>query len=272
MVRVAVRLPVPVLAATLKVAEPLPVPLPATTVTQVALLVADHAQPAVVVTDAAPDPPALANDWLVGEMLNAQLGAAAAWLTVNVCPATVSVADRVDVAVFAAAVKLTEPLPEPDAPAVIVTHPALLAAVHEQPAVVVTATVPEPPAAAKDWLAGEILNAQLAPACVTVNVLPATVNVPVRGVVAVVAAAVKLTDPLPVPLAPALIVSHATLLVADHAHPAPAVTPTVPLPPAAATDCDTGEIKGAHGGVNAKVLDGWLGLVPPGPTADTRVS
>lgn len=77
-VSVAVRLPVPVLAATLKVAEPLPVPLPATTVTQVALLVADHAQPAVVVTDAAPEPPALANDWLVGEMLNAQLGAAAA--------------------------------------------------------------------------------------------------------------------------------------------------------------------------------------------------
>ena len=140
--------------------------------TQVALLVADHAHPAVVVTDAAPDPPALANDWLVGEMLNAQLGAAAAWLTVNVCPATVSVADRADVAVFAAAVKLTEPLPEPDAPAVIVTHPALLAAVHEQPAVVVTATLPEPPAATKLCDAGERLNAQLAAACVTREGLP----------------------------------------------------------------------------------------------------
>ena len=121
----------------------------------------------------------------------------------------------------------------------IVTHAALLVAAQAQPAVVVTLTVPEPPAAANDWLAGERLKVQAAPAWVTVNVLPATVSVPVRGVVAVVAAAVKLTDPLPVPLAPALIVSHATLLVADHPHPAPAVTPTVPLPPAAATDCDT---------------------------------
>jgi hypothetical protein len=147
-VSVAVRLAAPVLAATLKVAAPLPDPLPEPIVTHAALLEADHAQPAVVVTDAAPDPPALVNDWLVGEMLNAQLGAAA-WLTVKVCPATVSVADRVDVEAFAAAVKLTEPLPTSLAPAVIVTHPALLAAVHEQPAVVVTATLPEPPAAAK---------------------------------------------------------------------------------------------------------------------------
>jgi len=37
-------------------------------------------------------------------------------------------------------------------------HPALLAAVHEQPAVVVTATLPEPPAAANDWLAGARLT------------------------------------------------------------------------------------------------------------------
>jgi hypothetical protein len=356
-VRVAVRLAAPVLAATVKVADALPDPLPVPRVTHAALLDADHAHPAVVVTATVPVPPALANDWLVGEMLKAQLGAAA-WVTVKVCPATVSVADRVDVDVFAAAVKLTEPLPEPVAPAVIVTHPALLAAVHEQPAVVVTATlpdppaatkfwdagerlnaqlaaacvtvkvcpatvnvaeraavvvfaaaanvtvplplpvapaemvthpallvavqahpalvvtstVPDPPAAANDWLAAEILKAQAAPACVTVNVLPATVNVPVRGVVAVVGAAVKLTDPLPVPLAPALMVNHAALLVADQLHPAPAVTPTLPLPPAAVNDCETGEIAGAHGAVNAKVLDGRLGLEPPGPTADTRVS
>jgi hypothetical protein len=356
-VRVAVRVAVPVLPATLKLADPLPEPLPVPIVTHEALLEADHAHPAAVVTATVPEPPAFVNDWLVGEMLNAQLGAAA-WVTVNVWPATVSVADRVEVEVFAAAVKLTVPLPEPLDPAVTVTHPALLAAVHEQPAaavtatlpeppaatkpwdagerlnvqlaaacvtlnvcpatvsvaeraevvvfaaaanvtvplplpvapaeivtqpallaavhaqpaVVVTSTVPDPPAAANDWLAGDRLNEQAAPACVTVNVLPATVNVPVRWVVAVVAATVKPTDPVPVPLPPAVMVSHPALLVADQPHPAPAVTPTLPLPPAAANDRDTGEIAGAHGAVKANVLDGTLGLVPPGPTADTRVS
>ena len=270
-VSVADRVDVAVFAAAVKLTEPLPEPdAPAVIVTHPALLAAVHEQPAVVVTATLPEPPAATKLCDAGERLNAQL--AAACVTVKVCPATVNVADRADVVVFAEAANVTVPLPLPVAPVETVTHPALLAAVQAQPAPLVTAIVPEPPAAAKDWLAGEILNAQLAPACVTVNVLPATVNVPVRGVDAVVAAAVKLTDPLPVPLAPALMVSHATLLVADHPHPAPAVTPTVPLPPAAATDCDTGEINGAHGGVNAKVLDGRLGLVPPGPTADTRVS
>ena len=101
------------------------------------------------------------------------------------------------------------------------------------------------------------------------NVLPATVSVPVREVVAVVAATVKPTDPVPVPLPPALILSQPALLVADQPQPAPAVTPTVPVPPAAVNDRETGEIAGAHGGVNANVLDDNVGLGPP--TADTRV-
>jgi len=42
----------------------------------------------------------------------------------------------------------TAPLPVPDAPDVIVMNAALLVAVQEQPAVVVTATVPELPDAA----------------------------------------------------------------------------------------------------------------------------
>ena len=41
--------------------------------------------------------------------------------------------------------------------------------------------------------------------------------------------------PLPEPLAPLVIVSHAAFDVAVHAHPAPAVTETVPVvPPATA--------------------------------------
>ena len=49
------------------------------------------------------------------------------------------------------------------------------------------------------------------------------------------AAAVKVTDPLPLPDAPLVMLSHDALLVAVHAHPAGAVTPiAVPSPPAAA--------------------------------------
>jgi hypothetical protein len=44
------------------------------------------------------------------------------------------------------------------------------------------------------------------------------------------------TVPSPVPLAPAVTLSHVALLVAVHAQPAAAVTPTEPVPPAATTD------------------------------------
>ena len=68
-------------------------------------------------------------------------------------------------------------------------HVAPLVAVQPQPAVVVTADrARRRPPAATDWLVGEIENEQAAPACVTVNVDPAIVSVPVRLVVAVFAA------------------------------------------------------------------------------------
>ena len=71
----------------------------------------------------------------------------------------------------------------------------------------------------------------------TVNVWPAMVMVPVRAG-PVFAATVKLTDPVPVPAAPAVIVIHdGALLTAVHAHVAPVVTAiAVPAPPAAAID------------------------------------
>ena len=63
------------------------------------------------------------------------------------------------------------------------------------------------------------------------------VMVPARVVVAVLAAALKATVPLPVPLAPEVTVSHELLLLTPvHAHDPPAVTATLPVPPAAATD------------------------------------
>ena len=73
------------------------------------------------------------------------------------------------------------------------------------------------------------------PTCDTVNICPAMVNVPLREVVELFAAALKLTAPLPEPLAPAVMVSQLAPLVAVHAHPVPAVTLVVPVPPVAAT-------------------------------------
>jgi hypothetical protein len=52
------------------------------------------------------------------------------------------------VVVFASALKVTVPLPVPFDPAVTVTQPAPLVAVHAQPVIDVTATVPVPPSAA----------------------------------------------------------------------------------------------------------------------------
>jgi len=80
--------------------------------------------------------------------------AAAAWFTVKVFPAMVTVTERVVVAVFAAALNPVDPEPLPLAPLVTVTHDPPLTEVQPQPAVVVTATEPVPPAAGTDWLVG----------------------------------------------------------------------------------------------------------------------
>ena len=72
------------------------------TVIQLALLVAVQLHPDVVVTATDAAPPADVALGFVGETVNVQ--AAAACVTVTVCPATVSVPVRLDVAVFAATV------------------------------------------------------------------------------------------------------------------------------------------------------------------------
>jgi hypothetical protein len=66
----------------------------------------------------------------------------------------------------------TDPFPVPLAPDVIVSHAALLVAVHAQPAVVVTATEPLDAVSGAFWLGGAIENVHgAAPAsCDTVNV------------------------------------------------------------------------------------------------------
>ena len=76
-----------------------------------------------------------------------------------------------------------------------------------------------------------------APACVTLNVWPPTVNVPVRGTELAFADALKPTLPLPLPLAPLVTVSHPVLLLTPvQAHPVGAATAVEPVPPVDATD------------------------------------
>ena len=81
-------------------------------------------------------------------------------------------------------------MPLPLAPAVIVIQVAPLTAVQEQPALAVTLTLPLAAAEATEALAGEIayVHAVDPAACVTVKVWPATVSVPLRELVEVLAA------------------------------------------------------------------------------------
>ena len=80
------------------------------------------------------------------------------------------------------------------------------------------------------------------------------VMVPARVLVAVLAAALKATVPLPVPLAPDVTVSQDVLLLTPvHAHDAPAVTVTLPVPPAAATDWLAGLIEYEQGAASVTV-------------------
>jgi hypothetical protein len=143
-------------AATEKATEPPPVPLdPLVIVIQASLLAASQEHPAPAVTVAVPVPPVATTDWLVGVI--EYVHDAPFCVTVNVCPATVTVPVRWLVLALAAALKLTVPLPLPDAPAVTVNQLVLLlTAVHPQPACVVTFVDPAPPPATTDWPVGEI--------------------------------------------------------------------------------------------------------------------
>jgi hypothetical protein len=80
-------------------------------------------------------------------------------------------------------------LPLPEAPAVTVIHASLLTAVQLQPVPAVTVTVPVVAAeVARFDDVGAIVNVQGAAACVTVNVWPPIVIVPVRELVLALAA------------------------------------------------------------------------------------
>ena len=76
---------------------------------------------------------------------------------------------------------------------------------------------------------------------------PATDAVPDRAV-PVFGVTANVTPPLPAPVDPAWTLIQGALLVADHAHPLPAVTATAPGPPVAATAWIIGLIAYEHAG------------------------
>jgi hypothetical protein len=212
-----------------------PDPLPELVVViHAAFDVADHAQPVVVLTLNDPVSTEPLTVRLLGERLKVQLPPAAC-VIVKLWPAIVIEPKRVEAVAFPCTLKPTVPLPVPLAPDVTVMNGALLDDVHAHPVVVVTVTEPGPPAPGIDCVPGEIENEQEPADWFTVNVLPATVSVPERLCVAVFAAPLKFTVPLPFPLAPLVIVSHAALLVAVQLQPVWAVTADEPVPPAAAS-------------------------------------
>jgi hypothetical protein len=145
---------VPSLDAAANRTSPFPLLLsPLPIVSHEALLLAVQAQPPGAVTDTVPPPPDGGTAALDGEIVNVQPWP---WLTVNVRPATVRVPVRAGPVVDAAR-NATLPLPVPFAPLVIVSHDALLDAVHAQPGPVVTPTVPLPPSDGTDCELGEML-------------------------------------------------------------------------------------------------------------------
>jgi hypothetical protein len=237
------------LAMALKLTVPPPVPLvPAVIVNQpVSLLTAVHAQPPGAPTVVEPVPPAAATDVAPGVSENVQ--GAPASVTVNVWPPMVSVPVRCDELGFAVALKLTVPLPLPLPPLVIVSHDvSLLTAVQAQPPGAVTAVEPVAPPNTIDALVGASEYVHGAAACVTVNVCPPIVNVPLRCDEFGLAVALKLTVPLPVPLAPLVIVSHdVALLTAVHEQPPGAVTAVDPVAAPNASDALVGATEYVHG-------------------------
>jgi hypothetical protein len=168
----------PVFAWNSSCTVPFPVPLaPFRTPIHEALLVALHVHSAPVVT---------ATSWVPADDGAAIVSGATpivqppSCVTVKVCPATVIVPDRGGPA-FAATTSCTMPLPLPPAPEEMLIHPALLVAVQLHPDGTVTATDVVPPPLATFCEEGEIPYEHPA-ACVTVNVWPPAVIVPVcRG-------------------------------------------------------------------------------------------
>jgi hypothetical protein len=233
-VRVPDRSPL-VVDATLYCTAPTPVPLaPDVIVSQEALLVAVHAQPAAVVTSRRPVPPLEGTPAEVGSIEYEQ---PLPCVNVNVWPPIVTVPVRGPPLVPATA-SLTVPSPDPLAPDATVIQLAPLTAVQAHPGPAVTPTETSPPAASTCWDCGEMLSMQPAD-CVTVIWVPATVIDPERAG-PVTGATVKLMPPPPLPDVGPVSAIHGDSLAAVHAHPAADSIVAEPVPPCAPNACASG--------------------------------
>jgi hypothetical protein len=96
------------------------------------------------------------------------------------------------------------------------------------------------------------------------------VSVPVRCVLAVLAAAAKTTVLVPVTGVCDVIDNQLVFAVAVHSQAVPAVTLIVPVDAAADTDAEVADSSGPHGAELMNVFDNWLADDPPGPIAHTR--
>jgi hypothetical protein len=207
---------------------PSPTPVAADVIrNHAAPLVAAQEQPAALAMPTASLPPTAGAVCDPGETANEH--DVAACDTVTVWPATVSDPDRATAVAFASAANVTTPAPEPVPPDVTASHASFAVAVQPHPAPALTETVPDEAAAARECAVGVAANVHGAPAWEMAMVWPATVIDPLRTDEDVFAATLKAAVPLPVPVAPDVIVNHELALVTVHAHPAVPVTATLPV-------------------------------------------
>jgi len=95
----------------------------------------------------------------------------------------------------------------------------------------------------------------VSPACVTEKISPAILMVAARPVVPGFGDTLNVTDPLSVPDAPPVIVSHVALLTAVQGQPGAIRTATVPVPDDDGNAWLDGVIDAPHTPENEKVLD-----------------
>ena len=125
-------------------------------ITQETLLFAVQVHPVGAAIPTVPVPPVESKEFAVGEREKVQGREGAAWVTVRIFPPMVRVPDLEVPFGLAATEYHKVPFPSLLPPERIEIQPALLEEVQEHPLAAVTATLPVPPPALKDRLAGAI--------------------------------------------------------------------------------------------------------------------
>jgi hypothetical protein len=146
-----------VLGLTVTDTLPLPDPDAPPTFNHAALLAACHVHPvpAMTVTATGNVSPVAADVLAVGEIEKAH-EVDPGWVTLNGVPPIITVPFRDAVPVCAATATVMAPLPVPELPAVTVSQPALLVAVHTHVLPVVNATLTDSPVRGEVLLGGVI--------------------------------------------------------------------------------------------------------------------